>query len=63
MFSECTWDRPMFEVLGAPKAMASPETVQGEVPWDVAVHLAPGLGLRREEVLALRWDDVDGACM
>lgn len=21
----------------------------------------PGLGLRREEVLALRWDDVDGA--
>jgi integrase len=32
--------------------------VRGEEPWDVAVHLALGLGLRREEVLALRWDDL-----
>lgn len=32
--------------------------VHGEDPWDAAVHLALGLGLRREEVLALQWDDV-----
>lgn len=32
--------------------------VRGEDPWDAAVHLALGLGLRREEVLALRWGDV-----
>ena len=30
-------------------------------PWDAAAHLALGLGLRREEVLGLRWDDVDEA--
>jgi integrase len=30
-------------------------------PWDAAVHLALGLGLRREEVLGLRWEDVDDA--
>ena len=48
-------------MIGAPKAMGILEAVQGEVPWDVAVHLALGLGLRREEVLALGWDDVDGA--
>lgn len=28
-------------------------------PWDAAVHLAPGLGLRRDEVLGFRWSDVD----
>ena len=33
----------------------------GQDPWDGAVHLALGLGLRREEVLALRWQDVDDA--
>jgi integrase len=27
-------------------------------PWDAACHLALGLGLRREEVLGLRWQDV-----
>lgn len=27
--------------------------------WDAPVHLALGLGLRREEVLGLRWEDVD----
>jgi integrase len=32
--------------------------VSGEDPWDAAVHLALGVGLRREEVLALRWSDV-----
>lgn len=30
----------------------------GEDPWDAAVHLALGLGLRREEVLGLSWSDV-----
>jgi integrase len=33
--------------------------VNGEDPWDVAVHLSLGLGLRREEVLGLRWGDID----
>jgi integrase len=32
--------------------------VRGEDPWDVAVNLALGLGLRREEVLGLRWGDI-----
>jgi integrase len=27
-------------------------------PWDAACHLALGLGLRREEVLGLRWEDM-----
>jgi integrase len=35
--------------------------VVGEDPWDAAVHLALGLGLRREEVLGLRWEDVEEA--
>ena len=39
-------DRPTFDVIGAPKAMGILEAVQGEVPWDVAVHLALGLGLK-----------------
>jgi integrase len=33
-------------------------TVANTNPWDVAVHLGLGLGLRREELLALRWEDV-----
>jgi integrase len=33
--------------------------VRGTDPWDVAVALALGVTLRREEVLALRWSDVD----
>jgi integrase len=32
---------------------------EGADPWDAAAHLALGLSLRREEALALRWDDVD----
>jgi hypothetical protein len=32
--------------------------VIGKDPWDAAVHLALGVSLRREEVLALRWSDV-----
>ncbi|MGH9891183.1 MAG: tyrosine-type recombinase/integrase [bacterium] len=35
------------------------EAVRGQDPWDVAVHLALGLTMRREEVLGLRWPDVD----
>lgn len=31
----------------------------GADPWDAAVHLGLGLGLRREEVLALTWADVN----
>jgi len=54
-------DRPSFDVIGAAKAAKILEAVQGADPWDVAVHLALGLGLRREEVLALPWDDVDDA--
>lgn len=48
-----------FEVIGAAVAGRILDVVHGEDPWDVAVHLALGLGLRREEVLALRWEDVD----
>jgi integrase len=35
------------------------EAAKGTDPWDAAVHLALMLSLRREEVLALRWSDVD----
>jgi integrase len=37
------------------------EAAAGTDPWDAAAHLALGLGLRREEVLGLRWEDVDDA--
>jgi integrase len=37
------------------------EAARSEDPWDAAVHLALGLGLRREEILALQWKDVDEA--
>jgi integrase len=48
-----------FEVIDAATAGRILDVVRGKDPWDVAVHLALGLGLRREELLALRWDDVD----
>lgn len=35
------------------------EAVRGTDPWDPAAHLALGSTLRREEVLGLRWEDVD----
>lgn len=35
------------------------DAVRYEDPWDAAVHLALGLTMRREEVLGLRWPDVD----
>jgi integrase len=52
-------EKPPFDVIGAATAGEILCAVQGSDPWDVAVHLALGLGLRREEVLALRWGDVD----
>jgi integrase len=52
-------EHPSFDVIDASTAARILEEVQGTDPWDVAVHLALGLGLRREEVLALRWDAVD----
>lgn len=35
------------------------EGVKGHDPWDAAIHLALGMTMRREEVLGLRWSDVD----
>lgn len=35
------------------------QAVRGQDPWDAAAHLALGLTMRREEVLGLRWTDVD----
>lgn len=47
-----------FEVIDSKRARSILEAVVGTDPWDVAAHLALGLGLRREEVLALKWQDV-----
>lgn len=41
-----------------PSERAILRAVVGTDPWTAAVHLAFGLGLRREEVLGLTWDDV-----
>jgi integrase len=35
------------------------EAVKDQDPWDAAIHLALGMTMRREEVLGLRWSDVD----
>lgn len=53
-------DKPTFTVIDAGLARRILEAVVGAEPWDVAAHLALGLTLRREEVLGLRWADVDG---
>ena len=50
-----------FEVNDAAREAEILAAVAGVDPWDAAVHLALGLGLRREEVLGLRWCDVDDA--
>jgi integrase len=50
--------KPKFTKIDSSKAHTILTTVVGADPWDAAVHLALGLGLRREEVLALRWEDV-----
>jgi integrase len=52
-------ERPSFDLIDAATAAMILEAVEGTDPWDVAVHLALGLGLRREEALALRWGDLD----
>lgn len=50
---------PTFEVIDRHLAGRILAAVVGIEPWDVATHLALGLGLRREEVLALTWEDLD----
>jgi integrase len=50
-----------FVVIDPALARRILEAATGKDPWDAAVHLALGLGLRREEVLALRWSDIDDA--
>jgi integrase len=50
-----------FAVIDATLGGTILEAARGLDPWDAAVHLALGLGLRREEVLGLRWADVDDA--
>ncbi len=52
-------ERASFTVIDAKLGGSILEASVGKDPWDVAVHLALGLGLRREEVLGLRWTDVD----
>jgi len=54
-------ERPTFTVIDAKFGARILKTATGVDPWDAAVHLALGLGLRREEVLGLRWSDVDDA--
>ena len=53
-------DTPRRTTAGRGIVLAS-TSFDGIDPWDAAVHLALGLGLRREEVLGLRWSDVDDA--
>jgi integrase len=52
-------ERASFTVIDAKLGGRILEASIGEDPWDASVHLALGLGLRREEVLGLRWSDVD----
>lgn len=54
-------ERAAFTVIDASLGASILTAVAGADPWDAATHLALGLGLRREEVLGLRWDDVDDA--
>jgi len=54
-------ERRDFVVIDANLGGLILEAGRGLDPWDAAVHLALGLGLRREEVLGLRWSDVDDA--
>jgi integrase len=50
-----------FLVIDATLGAAILKAAAGEDPWDAALHLALGLGLRREKVLGLPWSDVDEA--
>jgi integrase len=51
--------KPTFTIIDPKLGARILGAVVGEDPWDVAAHLGLGLGLRREEVLGLRWSDVD----
>jgi integrase len=51
--------RSPFTLITPELAQAILGAVRGTDPWDVAGHLALGVTLRREEVLGLRWSDVD----
>ena len=51
-------DKPTFTTIDRALGSRLLAAVVGIDPWDAAVHLALGLGLRREEILALRWADV-----
>lgn len=51
-------ERAAFQVIDAALGGKILEAATGEDRWDASVHLALGLGLRREEVLGLRWSDV-----
>jgi integrase len=46
-------------VIGPDLAQRILREVRGVDPWDPAAHLALGATLRREEILGLRWEDVD----
>jgi integrase len=52
-------ERPSFPVIDAKLGAKILQAASGEDPWDAAVHLALGLGLRREEVLGLAWEHID----
>jgi integrase len=54
-------ERATFTVIDAALGARVLEAAVGTDPWEAAVHLALGLGLRREEVLGLRWSDIDDA--
>lgn len=51
-------EKPTFTTIDRALGQRILAAVVGTDPWDVAAHLALGLGLRREEILALRWADV-----
>lgn len=51
-------EKPTFTTIDRALGQRILAAVVGTDPWDAAAHLALGLGLRREEILALRWADV-----
>jgi integrase len=56
LVSRPTGERSAFTVIDARLGERILRAATGRDPWDAAVHLALGLGLRREEVLGLTWD-------